>query len=216
MHVLCMRICLISWISLKHIECFLKELYSSLLCNLLGNLVNYTEMRDLIHKLCLGLGCVWTDWHQQEHQAVVVIGFWSPVNHTGSPQDSQTQVIIKYTFLNSSLCQDNTKATIRCYALHCELSSDMISSIHPPETEINSPKMACACPCVGGNEEGDTSNPLTLGNALVNAQLHILTDPPECSAGGHYNINYSCKQKMISLFHFSVEVLNCTGAGLKN
>ena len=34
---------------------------------------------------------------------VVVIRFKCPVNHTGSPQDSQTQVISKlYTFLNSS------------------------------------------------------------------------------------------------------------------
>ena len=33
---------------------------------------------------------------------VVVIRFECLVNHTGSPQDSQTQVISKYTFLNSS------------------------------------------------------------------------------------------------------------------
>ena len=33
---------------------------------------------------------------------VVVIGFECPVHHTGSPQDSQTQVLSKHTFLNSS------------------------------------------------------------------------------------------------------------------
>ena len=57
--------------------------------------------------------------------------------------------------------------------------------LHPPSRNGDiSSEDGVWLPMCWGNEKGDTSNPLTLGNALVNAQLHILADPPECSAGG--------------------------------
>ena len=54
--------------------------------------------------LCLGKDtcCANLPYRSEVRVIVVVIGIQCPVNHTMSSQDSQTQVISKYTFLNSS------------------------------------------------------------------------------------------------------------------
>ena len=55
------------------------------------------------------------------------------------------------------------------------MTGSLHDSIHPPEMEINPPRMACGCPC-GGVIKQPHSNPRTLWNAWVSVQLHWLCD----------------------------------------
>ena len=71
------------------------------MCNVLPHIISL-ETKQQFKRLNL----TYTDFSFRpscELEVVVeVIGFQCPVNYTGSPQDSQTQVISKYAFLNSS------------------------------------------------------------------------------------------------------------------
>ena len=82
---------------------------------------------------------------------------------------------------------ENTKATLQCYVQlsYVGLSSSVISSFpnsNMSRVEIPSLKMVCGCPYGVVIKNSDTSYHLTLWNAIVNVQLHILGDL-QCSAG---------------------------------
>ena len=76
--------------------------------------------------------------------------------------DNGDQVIFRFSL---AMSQDtdtskNTKAALKCcYALQSHVGtvlshdSSLYSSMHPPEREINPPKMACGCPCGGVIEQ---------------------------------------------------------------
>ena len=56
-------------------------------------------------------------------------------------------------------------------------------SIHPPEMEIDPPKMACGCPCGRVVRTGYTCNPLTIWNVFVSVQLHSPGNPRSVQLG---------------------------------
>ena len=67
--------------------------------------------------------------------------------------------------------------------------SSVYNSIHPPELEVNAAKTAW---------DGDTRNPLTLRNALVDVQLHIASDPRGVPLGNAASKKERKKKRAVS------------------